>query len=150
MFILDLRRGITISTSTMGMKYMDKSDEEKTGYILDEHERIFRKQASLYTVLGILNLIICLLCVVATFCVSVILPESHLKYQLFSFTILCMVCSFIIYYYTRHMVLNRQELLRLMRLTEGAPDVKQELLNRLLSGKILTYWDEKDIRRLIF
>lgn len=51
---------------------MDKSDEEKIGYILDEHERIFRKQASLYTVLGILNLIICLLCVVATFCVSVI------------------------------------------------------------------------------
>lgn len=48
------------------------------------------------------------------------------------------------------MVLSRQELLRLMRLTEDedAPDAKQELLNRLLSGKKLTGRDEKDIRRL--
>ncbi|EKM9298554.1 hypothetical protein PV496_005024, partial [Escherichia coli] len=46
------------------------------------------------------------------------------------------------------MVLSRQELLRLMRLTEDIPDVRQELLNRLLSGKKLTGRDEQDIRRL--
>lgn len=46
------------------------------------------------------------------------------------------------------MVLSRQTLLRLMRLTEDAPDARQELLNRLLSGKKLTGRDEKDIRRL--
>ncbi len=36
----------------------------------------------------------------------------------------------------------------LMRLTEDVPDVRQELLNRLLSGKKLTGRDEQDIRRL--
>ena len=46
------------------------------------------------------------------------------------------------------MVLSRQELLRLMRLTEDVPDVRHELLNRLLSGKKLTGRDEQDIRRL--
>ncbi|HGY6601111.1 TPA: hypothetical protein ACNTAM_005075, partial [Escherichia coli] len=46
------------------------------------------------------------------------------------------------------MVLNRQEVLRLIRLTEDVPDVRQELLNRLLSGKKLTVRDEEDIRRL--
>ncbi|GCU74624.1 hypothetical protein HmCmsJML024_03566 [Escherichia coli] len=35
------------------------------------------------------------------------------------------------------MVLSRQELLRLMRLTEYVPDVKLELLNLLLSGQSL-------------
>ena len=35
-----------------------------------------------------------------------------------------------------------------MRLTEDVPDVRQELLNRLLSGKKLTGRDEQDIRRL--
>ncbi|MDW3453197.1 hypothetical protein NQ311_23740, partial [Escherichia coli] len=45
-------------------------------------------------------------------------------------------------------LLSRQELLRLMRLTEDVPDVRQELLNRLLSGKKLTGRDEQDIRRL--
>nr|WP_250997878.1 hypothetical protein [Escherichia coli] len=33
-------------------------------------------------------------------------------------------------------------------LTEDVPDVRQELLNRLLSGKKLTGRDEQDIRRL--
>ncbi|MCV5540446.1 hypothetical protein OFN30_34490, partial [Escherichia coli] len=46
------------------------------------------------------------------------------------------------------MVLSRQSLLQLMRLTEDVPDVRQELLNRLLSGKKLTGRDEQDIRRL--
>lgn len=46
------------------------------------------------------------------------------------------------------MVLNRQEVLRLIRLTEDVPDVRQKLLNRLLSGKKLTVRDEEDIRRL--
>ena len=46
------------------------------------------------------------------------------------------------------MVLSRQSLLQLMRLTEDVPDARQELLNRLLSGKKLTGRDEQDIRRL--
>ena len=48
----------------------------------------------------------------------------------------------------KRQVLSRQSLLQLMRLTEDVPDVRQELLNRLLSGKKLTGRDEQDIRRL--
>ncbi|MDX7526898.1 hypothetical protein SJ358_25240, partial [Enterobacter hormaechei] len=44
--------------------------------------------------------------------------------------------------------LSRQSLLQLMRLTEDVPDVRQELLNRLLPGKKLTGRYEQDIRRL--
>ncbi|EFM3790430.1 putative yfhA [Escherichia coli MP020980.2] len=46
------------------------------------------------------------------------------------------------------MVLSRQELLRLMRLTEDCPDMHQELLNCLLSGKKLTGLDKREIRSL--
>ncbi len=46
------------------------------------------------------------------------------------------------------MVLSRQELLWLMSLTEDCPDVRQELLNRLLSGKKLTGLDKREIRSL--
>ncbi|EFA6841882.1 type-F conjugative transfer system secretin TraK [Escherichia coli] len=43
---------------------------------------------------------------------------------------------------------NHLKMVRFMRLTEDVPDARQELLNRLLSGKKLTGRDEKDIRRL--
>lgn len=76
-------------------------------------------------------LVIAILCGVATFCVS----GLYLKSLCLSVACCCGV-------------LSRQELLRLMRLTEDVPDVRQELLNRLLSGKKLTGRDEKDIRRL--
>ncbi|WP_252110133.1 hypothetical protein [Escherichia coli] len=45
-------------------------------------------------------------------------------------------------------VLSRRKLLHLICLTEDVPDARQELLNRLLSGKKLTGRDEEDIRRL--
>ncbi|EBC4962871.1 hypothetical protein [Escherichia coli] len=110
---------------------MHKSENEKIDFILDEHERIFRKQGSLCMALGKGFLVIAILCGVATFCVS----GLYLKSLCLSVACCCGVFS-------------RQELLRLMRLTEDVPDVRQELLNRLLSGKKLTGRDEKDIRRL--
>ncbi|HDB9268851.1 TPA: hypothetical protein O7M67_003422 [Escherichia coli] len=61
------------------------------------------------------------------------------------------VCFFIFFFTLLPeslMVLSRQSLIQLMRLTEDVPDARQELLNRLLSGKKLTGRDEKDIRRL--
>ncbi|HAI9768062.1 TPA: hypothetical protein HL283_25210, partial [Escherichia coli] len=76
----------------------------------------------------------------------------YLKSLCLSVACCCGVFSRIFNYYSvpeeSRMVLSRQELLRLMRLTEDVPDVRQELLNRLLSGKKLTGRDEKDIRRL--
>ncbi|EHE1009976.1 hypothetical protein JZC00_004142 [Salmonella enterica subsp. enterica serovar 4,[5],12:i:-] len=93
-------------------------------------------------------LVIAILCGVATFCVS----GLYLKSLCLSVACCCGVFSRIFNYYSvpeeSRMVLSRQELLRLMRLTEDVPDVRQELLNRLLSGKKLTGRDEQDIRRL--
>ncbi|HDT3171078.1 hypothetical protein U0A84_24565 [Escherichia coli] len=127
---------------------MHKSENEKIDFILDEHERIFRKQGSLCMALGKGFLVIAILCGVATFCVS----GLYLKSLCLSVACCCGVFSRIFNYYSvpeeSRRVLSRQELLRLMRLTEDVPDVRQELLNRLLSGKKLTGRDEQDIRRL--
>ncbi|MBC0404340.1 hypothetical protein FSF71_019800, partial [Escherichia coli] len=108
---------------------MHKSENEKIDFILDEHERIFRKQGSLCMALGKGFLVIAILCGVATFCVS----GLYLKSLCLSVACCCGVFSRIFNYYSvpeeSRMVLSRQELLRLMRLTEDVPDVRQELLN---------------------
>lgn len=126
---------------------MHKSENEKIDFILDEHERISRKQGSLCMALGKGFLVIAILCGVATFCVS----GLYLKSLCLSVACCCGVCFFIFFFTLLPeslMVLSRQSLLQLMRLTEDVPDVRQELLNRLLSGKKLTGRDEQDIRRL--
>lgn len=126
---------------------MHKSENEKIDFILDEHERIFRKQGSLCMALGKGFLVIAILCGVATFCVS----GLYLKSLCLSVACCGAVCFFIFFFTLLPeslMVLSRQSLLQLMRLTEDVPDARQELLNRLLSGKKLTGRDEQDIRRL--
>ncbi|APL06678.1 hypothetical protein [Escherichia coli] len=127
---------------------MHKSDAEKIDLILDEHERIFRKQRPLYMALSNGALITGISCVIATFCVS----GLYLKSLCLSVACCCGVFSRIFNYYSvpeeSRMVLSRQELLWLMSLTEDCPDVRQELLNRLLSGKKLTGLDKKEIRSL--
>ncbi|MBM6539797.1 hypothetical protein I6J93_26360 (plasmid) [Escherichia coli] len=86
-------------------------------------------------------------CIIAAFGVDGI----YLK-TLFAVLACCGAVCFFIFFFTllpeSLMVLSRQSLLQLMRLTEDIPDARQELLNRLLSGKKLTGRDEKDIRRL--
>lgn len=120
---------------------MHKSENEKIDFILDEHERIFRKQGSLCMALGKGFLVIAILCGVATFCVS----GLYLKSLCLSVACCCGVFSRIFNYYSvpeeSRRVLSRQELLWLMSLTEDCPDMHQELLNRLLSGKKLTGLD---------
>lgn len=126
---------------------MHKSENEKIDFILDEHEQIFRKQGSLCMALGKGFLVIAILCGVATFCVS----GLYLKSLCLSVACCGAVCFFIFFFTLLPeslMVLSRQSLLQLMRLTEDVPDARQELLNRLLSGKKLTGRDEQDIRRL--
>ncbi|HDX6790030.1 TPA: hypothetical protein RPO73_004986 [Escherichia coli] len=127
---------------------MHKSENEKIDFILDEHERIFRKQGSLCMALGKGFLVIAILCGVATFCVS----GLYLKSLCLSVACCCGVFSRIFNYYSvpeeSRRVLSRQELLWLMSLTEDCPDMHQELLNRLLSGKKLTGLDKREIRSL--
>ncbi|EIF6514149.1 hypothetical protein H6010_005500, partial [Escherichia coli] len=97
---------------------MHKSENEKIDFILDEHEQMFRKQGSLCMALGKGFLVIAILCGVATFCVS----GLYLKSLCLSVACCCGVFSRIFNYYSvpeeSRMVLSRQELLRLMRLTE--------------------------------
>ncbi|EGH1223415.1 hypothetical protein IDQ48_003997 [Salmonella enterica] len=127
---------------------MHKSENEKIDFILDEHEQMFRKQGSLCMALGKGFLVIAILCGVATFCVS----GLYLKSLCLSVACCCGVFSRIFNYYSvpeeSRMVLSRQSLLQLMRLTEDSPDARLELLNRLLSGRKLTGLDEREIRSL--
>ncbi|HCQ6997773.1 TPA: hypothetical protein OL686_004703 [Escherichia coli] len=127
---------------------MHKSVAEHSDLILDEHNQAFLRQSRMATVQIILLFIVG---VVSAIVVAV-------KVSQFAFIILgilygtAMIVGFYIVFVwispARFIVLSRQTLLQLMCLTEDVPDVRQELLNRLLSGKKLTGRDEKDIRRL--
>ena len=69
---------------------------EKIDFILDEHERISRKQGSLCMALGKGFLVIAILCGVATFCVS----GLYLKSLCLSVACCCGVFSRIFNYYS--------------------------------------------------
>ncbi|EET2441967.1 hypothetical protein ACH7OW_004621 [Escherichia coli] len=127
---------------------MHKSDAEKMDFILDEHDQAFLRQSRIATVQIILLFIVG---VVSAVVVAVKVPQ-------FAFIILgilygtAMIVGFYIVFVwispASFIVLSRRKLLHLICLTEDVPDARQELLNRLLSGKKLTGRDEKDIRRL--
>ncbi|EEZ2101524.1 hypothetical protein E8889_003988 [Escherichia coli] len=127
---------------------MHKSDAEKMDFILDEHDQAFLCQSRIATVQIILLFIVG---VVSAVVVAVKVPQ-------FAFIILgilygtAMIVGFYIVFVwispASFIVLSRRKLLHLICLTEDVPDARQELLNRLLSGKKLTGRDEEDIRRL--
>ena len=114
---------------------MHKSEAEKIDSILDEHQQIYRRHKRIDNILAFCTCIAWVPCII-----------------LFAVLACCGAVCFFIFFFTllpeSLMVLSRQSLLQLMRLTEDVPDARQELLNRLLSGKKLTGRDEKDIRRL--
>ncbi|MDU5851230.1 MAG: hypothetical protein E6Z42_09845 [Bifidobacterium bifidum] len=58
---------------------------------------------------------------------------------------LCVIQYFVKYFFP----LDREDLLNLMDLAKDSPDAKQELLERLLSGKRMTGRDEMDIKRIL-
>lgn len=126
---------------------MHKSEAEKIDSILDEHQQIYRRHNRIDNILAFCACIAWVPCIIAAFGVDGI----YLKI-LFAVLACCGAVCFFIFFFTllpeSLMVLSRQSLLQLMRLTEDVPDARQELLNRLLSGKKLTGRDEKDIRRL--
>ncbi|EHD0027527.1 hypothetical protein JYY64_004274 [Salmonella enterica subsp. houtenae serovar 50:g,z51:-] len=125
---------------------MHKSEAEKIDFILDEHQQIYRRHNRINNILAFCACIAWIPCTIAAYGVDGI----YLK--ILAVLACCGAACFFIFFFTllpeSLMVLSRQSLLQLMRLTEDVPDARQELLNRLLSGKKLTGRDEKDIRRL--
>ncbi|HAK0381742.1 TPA: hypothetical protein H1O82_004469 [Salmonella enterica] len=124
---------------------MHKSDAEKIESIIDKHDRIYRRQFSLFNRLGVLSFVTGVLSVItALFSTSLLL-----KYTLCVVICVClMYLVFMFFCLDRYIVLSRQTLLWLMRRVEDTADVRRELLRRLLSGKTLTVRDEDDILRL--
>lgn len=124
---------------------MHKSDAEKIESIIDKHDRIYRRQFSLFNRLGVLSFVTGVLSVItALFSTSLLL-----KYTLCVVICVClMYLVFMFFCLDRYIVLSRQTLLWLMRRVEDTADVRRELLRRLLSGKTLTVRDKDDILRL--
>ncbi len=126
---------------------MHKSEAEKIDSILDEHQQIYRRQNRIYNILAFCAYIEWIPCIIAAFGVDGIYLKILFAVLACCGAVGCFICCLTLLPESL-MVLSRQSLLQLMRLTEDVPDARQELLNRLLSGKKLTGRDEKDIRRL--
>ncbi|HCS5900967.1 TPA: hypothetical protein ORZ10_004524 [Escherichia coli] len=126
---------------------MHKSEAEKIDSILDEHQQIYRRHNQINNILAYCACIAWIPCIIAAFGVDGI----YLKI-LFAVLACCGAVCFFIFFFTllpeSRRVLSRQELLWLMSLTEDCPDMHQELLNCLLSGKKLTGLDKREIRSL--
>ncbi|HAF2409509.1 TPA: hypothetical protein G9E90_004944 [Salmonella enterica] len=124
---------------------MHKSDAEKIESLIDKHDRIYRRQFSLFNRLGVLSFITGVLSVItALFSTSLLL-----KYTLCVVICVCLIyLVFMFFCLDRYIALSRQTLLWLMGLVEDTADVRRELLRRLLSGKTLIGRDEDDILRL--
>lgn len=124
---------------------MHKSDAEKIEFLIDKHDRIYRRQFRLFNRLGVLSFITGVLSVItALFSTSLLL-----KYTLCVVICVCLIyLVFMFFCLDRYIALSRQTLLWLMGLVEDTADVRRELLHRLLSGKTLTGRDEDDILRL--
>ncbi|EMX0826858.1 hypothetical protein AAF285_003873 [Salmonella enterica] len=124
---------------------MHKSEPEKIESIIDEHDRIYRRQFRIFNRLGVLSFITGVLSVItALFSTSLLL-----KYTLCVVICVCLVYLFFMFFFLdRYIVLSRPTLMWLMNRVEDTADARRELLRRLLSGKTLTRRDEDDILRL--
>ena len=126
---------------------MCDSEAEKILFILNKHERAYRRLKPVYMFLKIgfwispvLLIVYLFLCIFCT------------EYFRIGFSIVCAAFYFlfIFAYFSKYFfTLNRANLLYLMDITRDSPAVKQEVLNRLLSGKRMTRGDEMDICRLL-
>ncbi|EBR8158314.1 hypothetical protein DOA20_24615 [Salmonella enterica subsp. enterica serovar Newport] len=124
---------------------MHKSDAEKIDRILDEQDRLSRRQSGRFNCLGVLSFVTGVLSVMTAF----FSPSLRLKYTLCVVAGVCLIYLVVwIFCLDRYIALSRQTLLWLMRRVEDTADVRRELFRRLLSGKTLTGRDEDDILRL--
>ena len=120
---------------------MCDSEAEKILFILNKHERAYRWLYPVYIFLAIVLWILPILLIIYLhfrigigFCIA---WTAYYFLSLFEY--------FVKYFFP----LDREDLLNLMDLAKDSPDAKQELLERLLSGKRMTGRDEMDIKRIL-
>ncbi|HAH2030692.1 TPA: hypothetical protein GLX13_18390 [Escherichia coli] len=123
-------------------------DFQQINSILDAHDQAFRRQSRIATALLIL---IVIPGVVSS--VGFLVKSSQLVLAVtgIPWSIAVVVFIYINFVWVEpgcFLVLSRRKLLQLMREAQDYPDVRQELMNRLLSGKKLTGRDRQHIRRL--
>ncbi|EBJ9949175.1 TPA: hypothetical protein P7U41_005133 [Escherichia coli] len=120
---------------------MCDSEADKILFILNKHERAYRWLYPVYIFLAIVLWILPILLIIYLhfrigigFCIA---WTAYYFLSLFEY--------FVKYFFP----LDREDLLNLMDLAKDSPDAKQELLERLLSGKRMTGRDEMDIKRIL-
>lgn len=121
-------------------------DFQQINSILDAHDQAFRRQCRIATALLIL---IVIPGVVSS--VGFLVKGSQFVPAVIGWSIAATVVIYINFVWVepgRFVVLSRRKLLQLMGEAQDYPDVRQELMNRLLSGKKLTGRDRQHIRRL--
>lgn len=124
---------------------MSKSGAEKIQFILNNHEQAYRRLKPVYTFLELASWISVVLLIIYLSGKNHVLTAAFLCFAWTAFWVL-----FLLHYFPKvFSILDRQSLLNLMEATKDSPDVKQELLNRLFSGKRMTGRDEMDICRLL-
>lgn len=109
------------------------------------HEQAYRRLKPVYTFLELASWISVVLLIIYLSGKNHVLTAAFLCFAWTAFWVL-----FLLHYFPKvFFILDRQSLLNLMEATKDSPDVKQELLNRLFSGKRMTGRDEMDICRLL-
>ncbi|ECP2709789.1 hypothetical protein FYP75_21170 [Salmonella enterica] len=120
---------------------MCDSEAEKILFILNKHERAYRCLIPVYIFLAIVLWILPILLIIYLhFCIGIGFCIAWTAYYFLS-----LFEYFVKYFFP----LDREDLLNLMDLAKDSPDAKQELLERLLSGKRMTGRDEMDIKRIL-
>lgn len=108
-------------------------DFQQINSILDAHDQAFRRQCRIATALLIL---IVIPGVVSS--VGFLVKGSQFVPAVIGWSIVATVVIYINFVWVepgRFVVLSRRKLLQLMGEAQDYPDVRQELMNRLLSGK---------------
>lgn len=106
---------------------MCDSEAKKILFILNKHERAYRCQYPVYIFLAIVLWILPILLIIYLhFCIGIGFCIAWTAYYFLS-----LFEYFVKYFFP----LDREDLLNLMELAKDSPDAKQELLERLLSGK---------------
>eukprot|EP01132_Coremiostelium_polycephalum_P011160 gene11160-13674_t len=126
---------------------MCDSEAEKILFILNKHERAYRRLIPVYIFLAIVLWILPILLIVYLyFC---IVDNEFLRIGFCIAWTAYYFLSLFKYFVKYFFPLDREDLLNLMDLAKDSPDAKQELLERLLSGKRMTGRDEMDIKRIL-
>lgn len=112
---------------------MCDSEAEKILFILNKHERAYRRLIPVYIFLAIVLWILPILLIIYLyFC---IVDNEFLRIGFCIAWTAYYFLSLFKYFVKYFFPLDREDLLNLMDLAKDSPDAKQEFLERLLSGK---------------